>query len=307
MTFSLVLKLAGAGSWRYFLAGGICAAISHAFTTPIDVVKTRQQVDKQMKDIGFIQAACKILREEGPATFLSGLGPTAFGYLVEGAVKFGIYEILKPPVKYLLTTFISPSLDSKILSFLICGTISGLAASVMLCPMEALRIRLVAEPDFAKKNNGWVNGGYTILKNEGIDGLWKGINAMMAKQIPYTVTKNVSFDFFATLAYSYAKSNSLALSARTKVLIPFLSAFIASILSSISSQPGDTLLSLVNAHEGKKKTRDFAAGVHKKYGLRGFFIGMKARFLHVGIIVTSQLLIYDFVKRLCGVAATGSA
>jgi len=309
MTFSLILKLAGPGSWRYFAAGGICAAISHAITTPIDVVKTRQQVDKQMKDIGFIQATYKIMQEDGPATFLSGLGPTAFGYLVEGAVKFGMYEILKPLVKFLLITFISPSLDSKVLSFLICGSIAGLAASIMLFPMEALRIRLVAEPDFAKKNNGWVNGGYSMLKNEGLDGLWKGINAMMAKQIPYTVTKNVSFDFFATLAYSYVKSSNsnLTISPKTKMLIPFFSAFIASILSSISSQPGDTLLSLVNAHEGKKRTRDFAKGVYNKYGIRGFFIGMKARFLHVGLIVTSQLLIYDFVKRLCGVAATGSA
>lgn len=309
ITFSLILKLAEPGSWRYFAAGGICAAISHAATTPIDVVKTRQQVDKQMKDMGFIQATYKILRENGPATFLSGLGPTAFGYLVEGAVKFGIYEILKPLVKFILITFISPSLDSKILSFVICGSISGFAASIMLCPMEALRIRLVAEPEFAKKNNGWVNSGYAMLKNEGVGSLWKGANAMMAKQIPYTVTKNVSFDFFATLAYSYVKSSNsnLTISPKTKILIPFLSAFIASVLSSITSQPGDTLLSLVNAHEGKKKTREFAKGVYNKHGIRGFFIGMKSRFLHVGLIVTSQLLIYDFVKRLCGIAATGSA
>jgi hypothetical protein len=29
------------GSWRYFLAGGLCAASSHALPTPIDVVKVR--------------------------------------------------------------------------------------------------------------------------------------------------------------------------------------------------------------------------------------------------------------------------
>ena len=31
--------------YRYFVAGGTCAAISHGVTTPIDVVKTRIQAN----------------------------------------------------------------------------------------------------------------------------------------------------------------------------------------------------------------------------------------------------------------------
>ncbi len=38
VVFSL-LKMSPSGSWRYYLAGGICASTSHAITTPIDVVK----------------------------------------------------------------------------------------------------------------------------------------------------------------------------------------------------------------------------------------------------------------------------
>ena len=34
-----LLKATGPEGWRYFLAGGICAATSHAITNPIDVVK----------------------------------------------------------------------------------------------------------------------------------------------------------------------------------------------------------------------------------------------------------------------------
>jgi len=36
-----VVFLSGPGAWRYYLAGGICAAISHAITTPVDVIKVR--------------------------------------------------------------------------------------------------------------------------------------------------------------------------------------------------------------------------------------------------------------------------
>jgi hypothetical protein len=35
----LLVLNSGPGSWRYYLAGGICAAISHGITTPVDVVK----------------------------------------------------------------------------------------------------------------------------------------------------------------------------------------------------------------------------------------------------------------------------
>lgn len=37
--FLLLALFSAPGSWRYFLAGGVCAATSHAIPTPIDVIK----------------------------------------------------------------------------------------------------------------------------------------------------------------------------------------------------------------------------------------------------------------------------
>lgn len=147
-----------------------------------------------------------------------------------------------------------------------------------------------------------------MLKYEGFEGLWKGLKPMMYKQVPYTITKNVSFDVLARLAYVTAATHGLRLTPTTKLTISFLSAAVASVLSCISSQPGDMLLSLVNAHEGdRRRTRDLVRDILRSdRGIGGFFVGIKTRFLHVGVIVTLQLLIYDYVKRLCGIAATGS-
>ena len=41
VAFSTLIACSGKGAWRYYLAGGICAAISHAITTPVDVIKVR--------------------------------------------------------------------------------------------------------------------------------------------------------------------------------------------------------------------------------------------------------------------------
>ena len=251
-----------------------------------------------------------LVKKEGMSILWSGLGPTVFGYLFEGAVKFGVYEVLKPIIKSVLSSLSAATslgfFNSRLLAFMLSGAASGLAASFMLCPMEALRIRMVAEPDFAP--NGFVEGGRKILQREGIAGLGKGLSPMVLKQVPYTITKNVSFDIFTTALYAMLRAQSKTMTAGVKFTVPFVSAVVASILSCISSQPGDMVLSLVNAHEGEERPGDIFKRILKgEKGIGGFFVGFKTRMVHVGVIVTLQLLIYDYVKRLCGIAATGCA
>ena len=40
-------------------------------------------------------------------------------------------------------------------------------------------------------------------------------------------------------------------------------------------------------------------------GIGGLFVGFKTRLIHVGITVTIQFLVFDYVKRLWGVASDG--
>mmetsp|Transcript_18659 Transcript_18659/g.42629 ORF Transcript_18659/g.42629 Transcript_18659/m.42629 type:complete len:266 (+) Transcript_18659:292-1089(+) len=257
--------------------------------------------------------ARRIIKEEGfRQGLLSGLGPTAVGYLFEGALKFGVYESLKRPVcgllGYVPVAFPFRSIiTSKILGLIIAGALSGLAASIVLCPLEALRIRLVSEPHFTE--HGWMDGGLIMLEEEGINGMTKGMTAMMSKQIPYTVTKQVTFDCAAHKIFSLAKfrlSEAVMAQTNIKFVIVFLSAIITSILTCLTSQPGDMLLSVVNAHQGGRRTRSFAKDIWKKDGLKGFFVGVNARLLHVSLMVTTQLIIYDMVKQMVGIVATGS-
>jgi len=305
----LVLK-SSPGSWRFFLAGGLCAAISHTIPTPVDVVKTRKQVDPRLVDHSFLDAGRYIVKEEGFSALWAGLGPTTFGYLLEGAVKFGVYEILKPALKSWLSGIASISssftfVNSQFVTFFLSGIFSGFAASLVLCPMEVIRIRLVSEPNYT--SGGWIRGGFKIFKREGVNGFTKGLKPMVLKQVPYTVTKNVSFDLMTRFFYSYLKQSGVAtISHGMKFTIPLVSAIIASILSSLTSQPGDTILSLSCAHDGDYRTRDISRNILRSdRGISGFFVGTKTRLLHVGIIVTIQLLIYDYIKRLVGIAATG--
>jgi hypothetical protein len=128
---------------RYFVSGGLCAAASHGITTPIDVVKTRIQAEPEVFNKGLVSATKSILEKDGPTALLGGLGPTVVGYALEGAMKFGLYESLKPTFAEWLPA------NEVAAAYLGASVVAGAVASVMLCPMEHTRIRLVTDPTFA--------------------------------------------------------------------------------------------------------------------------------------------------------------
>merc|ERR1719310_1714672 len=70
------------------LAGGICCSIPHGALCPVDVVKTRIQLDPGKYNKGMVGGFRQVIAEEGMAGLATGLGPTVFGYFVQGWFKF---------------------------------------------------------------------------------------------------------------------------------------------------------------------------------------------------------------------------
>jgi solute carrier family 25 (mitochondrial phosphate transporter), member 3 len=113
------------------------------------------------------------------------------------------------------------------------------------------------------------------------------------------MAKQVSFDMFATMLYRYIA---------VKTEVQFCAAFLASILACLASHPGDVILT-ATYKQGTSSTDGFpgvVASLYNEKGLNGFFAGLTARFFHVGAIITSQLVLYDVIKQLLGLPATGT-
>ena len=72
----------------------------------------------------------------------------------------------------------------------------------------------------------------------------------------------------------------------------------AAVLSTLASQPGDAILSEVNAGSGADRS---VGGAVKQLGASGLARGLQARLVHVGLIVTVQLILYDQLKHAFGV------
>ena len=84
---------------KYFLsgalAGGICCSITHGGLVPVDVVKTKIQLQPDVYNKGFIGGFGQVIEAEGMNGLLTGLGPTAQGYFIQGWFKFGGVEFFK--------------------------------------------------------------------------------------------------------------------------------------------------------------------------------------------------------------------
>jgi len=323
--------------YRYFVAGGTCAAFSHGITTPIDVVKTKLQANpEKYKGKGLVSATLQICRDKeegGPTALLNGLGPTILGYGIEGAMKFGCYEVAKP----ILTSLLGDS--RTVLAFVLASLIAGSIAAVLLVPMESLRIKQVTDPSY--RDDTILTGLPRIVRDDGFVVMMSGVWAMLAKQVPYTFGKQVSFDVVAKFLYSVVAAQTTGKLAmisadRLKWIVSLLSAFCASIAACLFSQPGDMILTETyntNNNDGgssgggrtsksKSKSKSkkpsnssssqpgnfktVVTGIYGRGGLPEFFRGTQARLVHVGMIITSQLMVYDLVKQFLGLPATGS-
>jgi len=75
-------------SFGYFingaLAGGICCSVTHGGMCPVDVVKTRIQLDPVTYNQGLIGGIKQVVAAEGTGALATGLGPTAIGYFIQG-------------------------------------------------------------------------------------------------------------------------------------------------------------------------------------------------------------------------------
>ena len=93
--------------------------------------------------------------------FFKGWSPTLVGYGAQGACRFGFYEFFK---KY-YWDIAGPEYAGLIL--LAASASAEVIASTVLCPMEAVKVRVQTQPGFAR---GLVDGLPKFVISEGVLG-----------------------------------------------------------------------------------------------------------------------------------------
>merc|ERR1711934_5454 len=170
---------------RGALAGGLCCSLTHGAACPIDVVKTRMQLDPVKYNKGLIGGFRQVIAEEGAMALSTGLGPTAQGYFVQGWFKFGGVEFFK--INITRSVGEQKAYDNRTVIYLASAAMAEFVADIFLCPYEACRIRLVSDPTYATSMAGTAKR--LMAENGIVGGFYSGFVPILFKQIPYTMAK----------------------------------------------------------------------------------------------------------------------
>ena len=140
-------------------------------------VKTRIQLDPIKYNSGMVGGFRQVVGTEGLGAVWTGFGPTAAGYFLQGAFKFGGYEFFKQ--QCINQVGYETASRNRTAVYLASSAAAEFFADIALCPLEATRIRLVSEPTFA---SGLISGFTKIARNEGIGAFYSGFGPILFKQ-----------------------------------------------------------------------------------------------------------------------------
>lgn len=280
------------------LAGGLCCSVTHGALCPVDVVKTRIQLNP-VEYTGMVQGFQKVIAEEGMGALATGLGATVFGYFIQGWFKFGGVEFFK--IRMTESMGDQAAWDNKTVIYLAAAACAETIADVFLCPLEAARIRAVSDPTYG---NGLPAVAARLASEEGvIAGFYSGFGPILLKQVPYTMAKFAVQGKAAESIYNSMGTSPDKMTGGGNIGVSLASGVVAGVAAAIISHPADTLLSKVN-----KAGAGGEGGIFTRLGRIaseiGFVklatVGLPARCVMIGSLTAFQFGIFDTVMGALG-------
>ena len=278
------------GSLGYFglcsIGGILSCGLTHTAIVPLDLVKCRIQVDPD-KYKGIVNGFRVSVKEDGMMGLTRGWIPTLIGYSVQGFGKFGFYEIFK--VYYSELVGEEKAYLYRTTLYLAASASAEFFADIGLAPFEACKVRIQTMPGFT---SSFAKCWGIINAQEGVNGFYKGLPPLWARQIPYTMMKFACFERTVELLYKNVVPKPREECTKgEQLVVTFIAGYIAGVFCAIVSHPADTIVSKLNQDRGST-----IGDVARKLGFAGMWKGLTPRIIMIGTLTALQWFIYDGVK-----------
>lgn len=209
-----------------------------AVTMPIDVVKTRLQMDGSGGAVkqytGSMDCASKMVKSEGPSALFKGLPPALVRQSTYGSLRYGLYG----PIKNSLG--IDPKAPKDAIPLwkkIVAGGGAGAIASAIANPTDLMKVRLQtdgmmkdAEGNLLpKRYTGMVDCLIKIIKEEGVAALWTGVGPTVGRATALAAAELATYDEVKT---QIMKRKLMEEGLPCHVFTAFVSGFVSTVVSS---------------------------------------------------------------------------
>lgn len=285
--------------------GAVLFTLNSAALYPISVVKTRVQVaSKNAVHTTSSKVFRSIIRDDGVRGLYRGFATAATGSVPGRAMFLATLEISKESTGRLLSGVNLPDATKAAVANSVGGLVSSLISELYYVPLDVVTQRLMVQglPGVPKYAGG-IHAFRTILRTDGVRGLYRGLGMSVAAYCP---SAGVWWGAYGTSQHAIWKSLGYTDGQHPgKVLIVSVQAaggMIAGAASSVVTTPLDTIKTRLQVMETKGGQKPTIVGTVKQLinedGWKGFYRGLGPRFLSMSLWGTSMIVTYEYLKRL---------
>jgi len=309
---------------REIAAGSVAASCTATLFNPLEVVKTRLQVQSEIAAAegraplyrGFLHALRKIAMEDGLFLFWQH---GFVGFVGRDALYSGIRIGAYPSVRNFYAGA-ENSAEIPLSSKLLAGMTTGAIGSFLANPFDVVRVRTSSEGGRISSQTGLYTTGLctgskptyrnaahafaSIFRDEGlVRGLWRGSSATMARAMALSSGQLASYDHSKVLikeAELMEEGTSLHL----------VSAIISGIVATTCCNPPDVVKSRLmleratgKAAGGSRSPLGVGIAIWKEKGVLGFFQGWLPAYARAGPAYFIQMPLVERLRLLFGVDA----
>lgn len=291
-----------------FVLGGVAACGACFFTNPLEVVKTRMQLQGELKTRGTYQvyyrnvfhAFYTIGKIDGLAGLQKGLVPGLVYQFFMNGVRLGSFAIIES-LGYIHTDGRVSAAKSTV-----SGAIAGVVGAVMGSPIYLVKTHLQSQSTSSiavghqYKHRGMMHALLAIHKQYGILGLWRGASAAVPRVSVGSAAQ------LSTFSASKELITDLQVFSEGSWLIALSAGMISSVVVVLAMTPFDVVSTrLYNQpvdHLGKgvlyRGFMDCFSKTLKKEGMTGLYKGLGASYFRLGPHTIISLLFWNELRTL---------
>ncbi|CAO3589005.1 unnamed protein product [Absidia cylindrospora] len=284
----------------HLVAGGAAGLMEACTCHPLDTIKVRMQLSKNGarnamgQRIGFLGVGMKIVQNESFWALYKGLGAVVSGIVPKMAIRFSSFELYKSKLAD------KDGVVSTKAVFL-AGLLAGTTEAVMVVsPMDLIKIRLqaqrhsMADPMDIPKYRNAPHAAYTIVKEEGIRALYKGVTLTALRQATNQAANFTAYQEMKKHARKWQNLDELP-SYQHLIL-----GGVSGAMGPLSNAPIDTIKTRIQKSSargsGWERFQTVTSDILRKEGPRAFYKGLTPRLLRVAPGQAVTFMVYEKVR-----------